>query len=542
MSILSRFLSSDNAKKSGVGKRQARKPKARGREPLVRRRDKDPSKKKNNFKGSVEEGLYHAAEALEVTKEFREGFIFYGYGVQEVTPEGAYIPSGKRTVERVYQDINERFYHGFTSGATGHGKTVLQELEVANFLANGFSQVIFDFKPDLDLMDRAKWAADLVDRGDQFRLISPNFPNFSYYINPIAKCETPDEMVARIIQSIQEEGDEQFFIDTAESVLNAVIRCCMTTTVADIKMSSGDIIPMRGKDLTIRTLWQILADREALEMLYEHASDLDGKVLLKKFLTKPVDYFEKITSTLDVRLARMAVGDFARMFNPPAGYEKKGPLKDRVLDIETSLSRGDIIYFMLPVDLFGPIVYGLAKMIFQSIQSFSNKRNIRKETSQKIAILADESDKVLYPSIDSFFTRGRSASVAMNLIMQSKWQIVRKLDEAGAGVILANALTKIWGRCDDFATADYFSELAGEADIYSHQASIRHGAYSGLSSDDQTSLGVTQNRRRMVEPENLMYLDIGEMYIRSPALGVWRIRVSRLPDIKHPFSDVLMRG
>ncbi len=491
-------------------------------------------KSEERFEEQIEAALEHQSKQNFALKKMKKGYIYYGEGIQVVTPKGVPVPKSEQKLEPMYQEIGERFYHAFTSGATGHGKTVLQELEVVNFVANGYTQIIFDFKPDLGLMDRAKWASDMAGKSDKFRLIAPNYPNHTYYLNPVANVDTPDELVARVIGAIQEDTDEQFFLDTAEMVLMAIARCAMSSRTPYVETKTKDRIVL-GKDLTLRTLWRLQSDRVAMQNLMDNAQDEDGRILMNKFLLKPEDYVEKITSTLDVRLARLAIGDFAQTFNPTEEQVSEG----RVLDLRREMSTGSVIYFMLPVDLFGPMVYGIAKMVFQTLQSLSNKRQINRDVDQPVAVLADEADKVLYPSIDSFFTRGRSARVAMNLIMQSKWQLVRRLKDAGAGVILSNALTTVWGRCGDYASADYFSELCGEYDKYTESANIRGIGTVGRNKEETTSIGVSQSRERIIKPEELMNLHPGEMLIRSPRLGVWRMRVCMMPDIEHPLSKDL---
>ncbi len=491
-------------------------------------------KTEERFAAEIEKALEHQGKKNFALNKMKRGYIYYGEGVQVITPKGEPVPKSQQKLIPMYQNIEERFYHCFTSGATGHGKTVLQELEVVNFVANGYTQIIFDFKPDLGLMDRAKWAADLAGKSDQFRLVAPNYPNHTYYLNPVANVDTPDELVARVIMAIQEDTDEQFFLDTAEMLLMGITRCAMSCQKPYVETKLKDRIPITS-DLTLRTLWRLQADSVAMRDLVDNAADEDGRILLQKFLQKPDEYVEKITSTLDVRLARLAIGDFAQTFNPDEEVLSQG----RVIDLREEMSSGSVIYFMLPVDLFGPMVYGIAKMIFQTMQSLSNKRQISRDVSQPVAILADEADKVLYPSIDSFFTRGRSARVAMNLIMQSKWQLVRRLKEAGAGVILSNALTTVWGRCGDHASADYFSELCGEYERYSESANLRGIGSVGRGKEETIGVGISQTRERIIKPEELLCLHPGEMLIRSPRLGVWRMRVSMMPEIEEPLSKDL---
>lgn len=336
--------------------------------------------------------------------------------------------------EQIWIKPRQRAMHTQVIGTTNAGKTesVILPWAIQDIHSNkGF--LLIDGKADNSLIDKLWAYTKLADREKDFKLFSLSRRKESLQFNPLLGG-TAEEITERVFNAF--EFENPYYRSLQYEVMNQVMR----------------IFEASKKTPTFQRLHQAISRPILMEKMIKSVDDPEVRRWYVKFCEMTPKDREERTSGLLSAIGHFAFGENAKLFNP----------KDDAITIDEALSKGQIVYFQLPVLLSPFLGKATGMLVLQSLQAaVANRHRLAKGEEKKFfSVFLDDFSEYLYEGFVSILNKSRSANVGIVFAHQALGDIT-VLGDAVANSILTNANLKVFMRGNDPDSAEYFSKVIG---------------------------------------------------------------------------------
>jgi len=374
----------------------------------------------------------------ETEEEFDTILIGKGFTIDDIK---------KENLIEIRQKNSNRKGHTLVFGTTRVGKTRLVENMAEQDIEYGHNVVIFDPKLDVDLFSNIYSTAVENNRKEDFILLSTVFPDFSIQINPLSHFFMVEEIVNNIMSGVP--ADDQFFYDTAFRLASVIIRSIIYT-----KQQENMPLTITYKEIAHYSSHEKLSElRDAMSQYNDKEANLIVS-LADAVLETGAEYFSKVSSTLQVTLAKLSMGSIAKVLsntNQNEIIERLEHNKGLILYIQTgALLQGDAS------SLFGKIIISMFQNLIGRVFASGKKLEV------PLCIYLDEMSNLLYHGIEDMFNKAGGANCYITGLTQSPADISAVVGEEKARKIFDNTNTKIIMRMNDIESAKLVVDLAGE--------------------------------------------------------------------------------
>ncbi len=405
----------------------------------------------------------------------------------------------------IYIPDKFRSGHLLWIATTRQGKTRVIENICEQDIFKGYSVAFFDPKCDTDALNKIVSVAKKAGREKELLLINPFYPQYSAQFNVLRYFFIPEEL-AGIITSGVEAGKDPFFQKIAYEI--SIVICIALVTLAEYEgkkavLKLNDVKDSIPQD-SLRRLQQNVAaiDKDRAYEMAERIDDiynlLEAEYIagdLQKIASSPVDYFNKVTTSLRVALTELCVGSIGRI----VGKATENPCIKR-------LEQGERIILVVQLGSItgGQASFNLAKVIFSSFSKFAGRRFLSgKIIDPPFSTVVDECQSVLYRGIDDSLAKGGGANWWISLFCQDPSQVWGALGKDYGNVIFGNTNTRAFMRCPNIETAEYASGHFGTEDVFSPILTV-----GGNPS-------VREAERPKVKPDVFMNLQPRQFYLKT---------------------------
>lgn len=336
--------------------------------------------------------------------------------------------------EDIWIKPRQRAMHTQVIGTTNAGKTesvilpwAIQDIHSKKGL------LLIDGKADNSLIDKLYAYTKLADREKDFKLFSLSRREQSFQFNPLLGG-TAEEITERVFNAF--EFENPYYRSLQYEVMNQVMR----------------IFEASGKTPTFQRLHQAISRPRAMDEMVKAVNDPEVRRWYVGFCEMAPKDREERTSGLLTAIGHFAFGENAKLFNP----------EKNAITIDEALSKGQIVYFQLPVLLSPFLGKATGKLVLQSLQAaVANRHRLAKGEDKKFfSVFLDDFSEYLYEGFVSILNKSRSANVGIVFAHQALGDIT-VLGEPVANSILTNANLKVFMRGNDPDSAEYFSKVIG---------------------------------------------------------------------------------
>lgn len=362
----------------------------------------------------------------------------------------------------------DRKGHFWCFGTTRVGKTRLMEEMIVQDIMKGNSVVVIDPKGDIELLRNIVITAFIAGRHRDLVFISPVYPEYSAFIDPLSYYYMPEELVGHIVSGV-ETGKEPFFYNVAYEIsLMVVLSLLAKARLSDQEKPHFSLLDVKNiishQDLTKLKL-QIDEFMGIDPSLQQLSNDL------AKILESPQDYYSKVSSSLRVALTELTSGNIGKIIGSTDTNRFLRKLEGD--DPMCRMKDGKPVKSVIFVAQLGSLMtrkaaFTLGKIIISMIQSFTGRVFSSGQTvDPPLALYIDEAQSVLYYGIEDLFAKAGGANVWIHGFSQSVNQMYAALGKDTAKSILDNTNTKIFMRVPDVDTAQYASHHFGTKKVLS---------------------------------------------------------------------------
>lgn len=336
--------------------------------------------------------------------------------------------------EDIWIKPRQRAMHTQVIGTTNAGKTesvilpwAIQDIHSKKGL------LLIDGKADNSLIDKLYAYTKLADREKDFKLFSLSRREQSFQFNPLLGG-TAEEITERVFNAF--EFENPYYRSLQYEVMNQVMR----------------IFEASGKTPTFQRLHQAISRPRVMDEMVKAVNDPEVRRWYVGFCEMAPKDREERTSGLLTAIGHFAFGENAKLFNP----------EKNAITIDEALSKGQIVYFQLPVLLSPFLGKATGKLVLQSLQAaVANRHRLAKGEDKKFfSVFLDDFSEYLYEGFVSILNKSRSANVGIVFAHQALGDIT-VLGEPVANSILTNANLKVFMRGNDPDSAEYFSKVIG---------------------------------------------------------------------------------
>lgn len=333
----------------------------------------------------------------------------------------------------VFIKPKQRAMHTQVIGTTNAGKTESVILPWAiQDLQQGRGLILIDGKSDRSLLEKL-WAYTVKSgREKDFRLFSLGNISESYQFNPLVGGTT-EEIAERVFNAF--EFDNQHYRSVQFEVFSQFLR----------------IFEILAEVPTFLKLHQAISQPARLNALMKDRPNDPLKQWLKNFAEIPSSDRVQSTSGLTAALSHFAFGKTSVLYNS----------ENPTIDLESALSKNQIIYFQLPVLLTPFLGKATGKMVLQSLQAaIANRHRGDNRTPNFYSVFLDDFTEYLYEGFVSVLNKSRSANVGIVFAHQALGDL-KTLGDPIANSILTNSNIKIIMRGNEPDSAEYFAKVIG---------------------------------------------------------------------------------
>ncbi len=392
----------------------------------------------------------------------------------------------------IWMPDEDRAGHVGCFGTTRSGKSRLIESLMEQDIRKNYSTVVFDPKGDQELFSKFVQVAAESGRLDEVMLMTPIFPDYSIYLDPLANYYMEEELVNHIYSILpgKDSASSEFFTGTAESVAHAII-----SALIRLGRARGERVPLTFDDIKKRI------NHEDLRRLSESLSMLpnteDLRHTIDSFTQNPAlqDYYTKISGSLRDGMIKLTMGNTGRIL----GKARTNPFIQR-------LEKGQRVLFFCTLGsmLTSRVSYLVAKVFVSMIQSLAGRTFARGEKlAVPLCLHLDEGHNVLYPGIHELFNKAGGANIWVHLYTQSKAQMEKEAGQLSAQSIIDSINTWAYFRLNHPETAHHVQETSPFVD--------RQEAVIGLGA----SVTFRGLKMRQIQQDKVISLENRRFYFRS---------------------------
>lgn len=418
------------------------------------------------------------------------------------TPDSVFFGYTDRH-EAVHLKVDQRIMHTQIVGTTNAGKTESVILPWAvQDMVKGRGLIIIDGKSDRGILDKVYAYAKKVGREKDFKLFSLSHVEESSSYNPL-------------IGGTCEEVSERFF--SALDIDHPFYRAIQFETLLQILR----ILEVLKITPTFNRLHEAISDPTILD---NHSKSLPPALFewLKNFVgLSDRERIERVTG-LTTAIGQFAFGNHGKLFQT----ERPD------LSISDALSRGQILYFQLPVLLSPFLGKAIGKLVLQDLQSsIANRHRSKSKDVSFFSVFLDDFTEYLYPGFVSILNKSRSARVGVVFAHQALGDI-EALGKPIANAILTNSNIKVFMRGSDPDSAEYFSRVIGTRTTLKMTERTRKSVIGQSGTGEASAREVEEFK---IHPNKFKSsLGIGEGYVVIPFAKGTRtefVKFRKLPDL-----------
>lgn len=378
--------------------------------------------------------------------------------------------------EPVFIKTSQRISHTQVIGTTNAGKTesvilpwAIQDIE------QGRGLILIDGKADSSLLKKL-WAYTLKhNRANDFRLLSLSNIEESFQFNPLIG-RTPEEVVERVFNSF--EFENEYYKDIQFEIFSQIIRLFYGAKVTP----------------TFAKVYEVLLSPNKLKALAIQSEKVDHKAWADHHASLSASELEKRTSGLKAKLSHFVFGQTAKLFNTESPS----------IDLNKALSKNQIVYFQLPVMLSPFLGKVTGKLVLQCLQSAIAERHNFDGEKKFYSVFLDDFTEYLYPGFLTILNKSRSANVGVVFAHQSLGDI-KTVGDAISTSILTNANMKIFMRCNDPDSAEYYSKSIGTV----KNVKLTSKTKKGLTQHEETGDGTMREVDEFLVHPNTFKTELG---------------------------------
>ncbi|MCC6398473.1 MAG: TraM recognition domain-containing protein [Bacteroidetes bacterium] len=399
----------------------------------------------------------------------------------------------------------DRAGHVGCLGTTRCGKSRLIEAVMEQDIRKNYSVVVFDPKGDQELFSKFVQVAAECGRLEDVMMLTPIFPDYSVYLDPLSDYFMEEELVNHIYSILpgKDSPQAEFFTGTAESVGHSII-----SALTRLSRARGERVPLTFDDIKKRI------GHDDLKRLSESLSMLpnteDLRHTIDSFTSNPAlqDYYTKISGSLRDGMLKLTMGNTGRII----GKARTNPFIQR-------LERGQRVLFFCTLGsmLTSRVSYVVAKVFVSMIQSLAGRMFARgSKLAVPLCLHLDEGHNVLYPGIHELFAKAGGANIWVHLYTQSKAQIEREAGHLSAQSIIDSINTWTYFRLNHPETAHHVQETSPVVDR--QEAVISLGAGVTFRGMKQRQI---QQDKVISLPDRCFYFRGREMECKGQTLDVY---------------------
>ncbi len=359
-----------------------------------------------------------------------DGKVLVGYGACLQDPQ-------RREGYLVIRD-EDRSGHVGIFGTTRIGKTRLMESIIEQDIRSHKSVVAIDPKGDIDLFSKVVQVAAEAGRLDEVMLVTPIFPDYSNYLDPLANYYMEDELVSHIVSGIKVKDD--YYLSIASEVSQVIV-----SGLIKLATSRGQVPTISFNDVNQRVGYtELINFRDVLKVLND-TEELCG--LIDRVCHGPgiAEHFAKVSSSLRTMLSALTFGNIGRIIG-----------KARTNEFITRLEQGKRVILVCHT---GSLLSPRASLIFgrvfvSMIQSLVGRLFASgRQLDPPLCVHIDEGHNVLYPGIQEIFNKAGGANVWLHFYEQSGAQMSAEIGADLARSISDNINSWIYFRVNHAETA-----------------------------------------------------------------------------------------
>lgn len=337
-------------------------------------------------------------------------------------------------------------------GATGVGKTRLEEHFVSQDIAKGYNVVVFDPKGDQALFSKIYELAIKYDRREDLILVTPLYPELSALINPMQEYFMIDEPVDHVTAAIPPSRDEVFKW-IAKEIAMGVISAEIILADQERRLPNLNFENIRTKI----SKDALTATRDALKTINSHESNRVAGIINDVLQSGP-EHLAKVSMSLRTALMDLSAGNIGKIIGQ-ADCNRFSKRVENGKKIIMVVHTGAMLIKDGSKTLGRVLVSMLQKFIGRT---YSSSKEV---LDTALCIYIDEAQRVVYEGIETLPAMAGSANVMTTFLIQDIAQLSAELGEDFAKIILNNCNTKIFMRCPDADTSDYVTRHFGTKNV-----------------------------------------------------------------------------
>ena len=406
----------------------------------------------------------------------------------------------------VFIKTKQRAMHTQVIGTTNAGKTESVILPWAiQDIQQGRGLILIDGKADNSLLEKIWGYTVKAGREKDFKLFSLSHLESSHSFNPLLGG-TAEEITERVFNAF--EFENPYYRSLQYEVMGQILR----------------ILEANGVTPTFQRINQMIVDLPALQHQVDQVDDVSLRHWFERYKLLSNSERDMRTSGLLSTIGQFANGKTACLFNAD----------QTSINLDEVLSKGQIVYFQLPVLLSPFLGKATGKLILQSLQAaIANRHRGRDKQKRFFSVFLDDFAEYLYPGFVSILNKSRSANVGIVFAHQALGDI-KTLGEPIANTILTNSNLKVFMRGNDPESAEYFSKVIGTTTGTKFTERQTKGLFNRVKKSGEMS--VRQVEEFSIHPNEFKKeLGVGQAIMLVPHDGgtkTIKIKFDRFPDIR----------
>ena len=390
--------------------------------------------------------------------------------------------------KRLRLSLKQSYEHVLVAGPTGSGKT--RSYAMPNLLEDlSGSFVVTDPKGELFKYTSAYQQS----RGKEVRVFSPQYPEHSFFYNPLYYCEN-DTDTRDLALTILSNGNI-----SAEYITGVKALDTQWMTMARSLLAAGLIWAQRtGKTVSEGFDAVIKRDTDELDALFNQTGyGLEDYNLYRQSLESPRTA-ASIRTTM-ASLGQLWIDEKVRMVT-----------SNNEFDFTQIRRRPCVVYVMVPLD---KMVYymPLLSVFFSQFFSAINKKD---ESALPVFFILDEFANIgRVPQIETFISTSRDNKISTSIIIQNKAQLDRIYGKDAAEAVISTIKTQIALPGLIAGSARYFSELAGITTSDAVHASTSQSLLKPITSPSHHGESFSRHQRPLYAPDEIRRMPDGKCQV-----------------------------
>ena len=370
----------------------------------------------------------------------------------------------KKKLLDIKQYDKNRPNHTFVFGAPGVGKTRLLEGMIEQDIPKGDNVIVIDPKGDIGLFSKMYQIAKLNGREKDVLFLTPIYPQYSIFINPLKNYYLEEEVISHIVSGVP--AKDEFFYNVAYETTTAIVKALLM-----IRRQTNNPEPINFHEVASYAYY------DGLKALHTNISSIKNEedkdrllVLIEQILASPQDYFAKISSTLRTTLTQMTTGNIGKII---------GNVDENIFIDKLEKGDGVILYIQTGSMLTRQVSSVISKVVISMIQSAVGRYYASGDAfERRLNLYIDEMASSVYMGIETLYAQGRAANVAITGLTQSMADIIAEIGRDRANKLFDLTSTKIAMRLNENSSAQVISELGGTRKNFSPFLSLDGGITS----------------------------------------------------------------